>query len=51
MQDWLFLIALNHVFSALEAFVSANLYDFPGDLKMRTLPNGRAGVGVSLPIR
>jgi len=51
VQDWLFLIALNHVFSALEAFVSANLYDFPGDLKMRTLPNGRAGVGVSLPIR
>jgi len=51
VQDWLFLIALNHVFSAMEAFVSANLYDFPGDLKMRTLPNGRAGVGMSLPIR
>ena len=51
VQDWLFLLALNHVFSALEAFVSANLYDFPGDLKLRALPNGRAGVGVSLPIR
>jgi hypothetical protein len=51
VQDWLFLLALNHVFSALEAFVSANLYDFPGDLKMRSLPGSRTGVGLTLPLR
>lgn len=51
VQDWLFLLALNHVFSGLEAFVSANLYDFPGDLKMRSLPGSRTGVGLQLPLR
>lgn len=50
-QDWLFLVGVNHLFSALEAFVSANLYDFPGDLRMRPLPGGRTGVGVTLPLR
>ena len=32
-QDWYVLVAVNHLFSALEAYVSANLFDFPGDLK------------------
>lgn len=50
-QDWLFLVGVNHLFSALEAFVSANLYDFPGDLRMRPLPGGRTGVGLTLPLR
>ena len=50
-QDWLFLVGVNHLFSALEAFVSANLYDFPGDLRMRPLPGGRTGVGVTIPLR
>ncbi len=49
-QDWLFLVAVNHLFSGLEAYVSASLFDFPADLRMRALPNGRTGVGVSLPI-
>lgn len=49
-QDWLFLIGVNHLFSALEAFVSANLYDFPGDLSARPLPYGRTGFGMTLPI-
>ncbi|MEP6590534.1 MAG: hypothetical protein ABJC19_05065 [Gemmatimonadota bacterium] len=49
-QDWLFLIGVNHLFSALEAFVAANLYDFPGDLRARRMPDGRTGVGVTLPI-
>lgn len=48
-QDWFVLVAVNHLFSALEAFVSANLYDFPGDLRMRTLPDGRRAIGVTLP--
>lgn len=49
-QDWLFLMGVNHLFSGLEAFVAANLYDFPGDLGMRTLPGGRTGFGVTLPV-
>ncbi|MES2306411.1 MAG: hypothetical protein V4558_12925 [Gemmatimonadota bacterium] len=50
-QDWFFLVGVNHLFAALEAFVSANLYDFPGDLRMRPLPGGRTGVGMTLPLR
>ena len=49
-QDWLVLVAVNHLFSGLEAYVSANLYDFPADLRMRAFPDGRRGVGVTLPM-
>jgi hypothetical protein len=49
-QDWLVLVAVNHLFSGLEAYVSANLFDFPADLRMRALPDGRRGVGVTLPM-
>ena len=48
--DWLFLIAVNHLFAGMEAYVSANLYDFPGELQARILPGGRRGLGVTLPI-
>jgi hypothetical protein len=48
-QDWLFLVAFNHLFSGLEAYVSASLFDFPGDLRMRPMGDGRTGVGVTLP--
>lgn len=50
-QDWIVLVVMNHLFSALEAYVSANLFEFPADLGLRTLPNGRAGFGVTLPLR
>jgi hypothetical protein len=49
-QDWFVLMGVNHLFSALEAFVSANLYDFPADLTARPLPGGRTGFGVALPM-
>ncbi len=49
-QDWLVLVAVNHLFSGLEAYVSANLYDFPADLRMRVFPDGRRGVGLTLPM-
>jgi hypothetical protein len=49
-QDWFALLVANHLFSGLEAFVSANLFDFPGDLKARPLPGGRTGVGLTLPM-
>lgn len=49
-QDWFVLLGANHLFSGLEAFVSANLFDFPGDLQARALPGGRTGLGLALPI-
>lgn len=49
-EDWLVLLAANHLFSGLEAFVSANLFDFPGDLRMRRMNDGRTGVGLTLPM-
>lgn len=49
-QDWFVLVAVNHLFSGLEAYVAANLYDFPADLRMRPLPGGRTGVQLTLPL-
>ena len=49
-QDWITLIVFDHLMSGLEAYVSAHLYDFPGDLQMQALPDGRMGVGVTLPL-
>lgn len=49
-QDWFVLVGMNHLFSGLEAFVSANLFDFPGDLTARPLSGGRTGFGLSLPV-
>jgi hypothetical protein len=48
-EDWLILLAFNHLFSGLEAFVSAHLADFPGDLRFQALPGG-VGASISLPI-
>ena len=47
-QDWLVLLGFNHLFSALEAFVSAHLSDFPRDLHIRALPGPRPGLGVTV---
>jgi hypothetical protein len=49
-EDWLILLAFNHLFAGLEAYVGAHLTDFPGDLKIRALPDG-LGASVSVPIR
>lgn len=48
--DWLFLIGVNHLFAGLEAYVSASLYDFPGELRAQLLPDGRRGLGFTLPL-
>jgi hypothetical protein len=52
-QDWLVLLGFNHLFSAIEAYVSAHLWDFPDDLQIRAvpLPEGGVGAGVRLPLR
>ncbi len=49
-EDWLVLLAFNHLFAGLEAYVSAHLADFPGDLRIEKVPGG-VGAAVSLPIR
>jgi len=49
-EDWLVLLAFNHLFSGLEAYISAHLADFPGDLGLQAMPGG-AGAVISLPIR
>lgn len=49
-QDWVALIIFNHLFSALEAYVSAHLLDFPPDLRIRPLPGGRTGFGVTFKL-
>jgi hypothetical protein len=49
-EDWVVLLAFNHLFAGLEAYVGAHLADFPGDLKIRAVPGG-VGASVSVPIR
>ena len=47
-EDWLILLAFNHLFSGLEAYVSAHLWDFPEDLQIQATPQGIGG-SLSLP--
>jgi hypothetical protein len=49
-EDWIVLLAFNHLFAGLEAYVSAHLADFPGDLRFRAMPRG-FGASLSLPVR
>jgi hypothetical protein len=49
-EDWLVYMGINHVLSALEAYVSAKLWDFPPDLDLRAGPEG-ISAGASIPIR
>ena len=49
-EDWLVYMGINHVASALEAYVSAHLWDFPGELQFRAAPGGFAA-GASVPVR
>jgi len=50
-EDWIVLLVFNHLLAGAEAYVSANLYDFPAALKLRALPGGRTGVGLSVPLK
>ena len=50
-DDWLVILGFNHLMSGLEAYVSAHLWDFPPDLKLRPLPGGGVAGSVSLPVR
>jgi hypothetical protein len=51
-EDFLVLLALNHVAAGVEAYVAAHLYDFPGDLKLTPAPHGmRAELTVPFRLR
>ena len=50
-EDWIVLLAFNHLLAAAEAYVSALLYDYPAALQARRLPDGSTGIGVSIPLR
>jgi hypothetical protein len=49
-EDWIVLLVFNHLFSGLEAYVSAHLADFPGDLRFQAVPGGIGG-SLSVPFR
>jgi hypothetical protein len=46
-EDWVTAIVFTHLFSAADAFVSAQLWDLPARVEMRRLPQG-TGVGASI---
>ena len=49
-QDWIVLLVANHLLAGLEAYVSAHLWDFPGDLKLEAAPGGGYDARVSIPL-
>ena len=49
-EDWIAMLAFNHLFSAADAFVSSQLWDLPAQVELRALPRG-TGLGLSFPIR
>ena len=50
-EDWLVILALNHLIAGLEAYVSAHLWDFPGDLALKPVRGGGVAASVSFPVR
>jgi hypothetical protein len=48
-EDWLVLLGFNHLFAGLEAYISAHLADFPGDLRFEAVPGG-VGATLSIPL-
>jgi len=49
-QDWLVLLAFNHLFAGLDAFVGSHLQDFPADVRLRPTPHG-VGLQATVPFR
>jgi hypothetical protein len=47
VEDWIAFLIANHLFSAADAFVAANLWDLPAQLSIRVTPD-RASVGAKL---
>jgi hypothetical protein len=49
-EDWVVLLAFNHVLAGLEAYVSGHLAEFPADLGLQAVPGG-LGASLSVPFR
>ncbi len=47
VQDWVVLLVFNHLFAGAEAFVAAQLWDFPAAAEVRRLPHG-IGLGARI---
>lgn len=50
-EDWLVIMAVNHLVAGLEAYVSAHLWDFPGDLALKPARGGGVAASVTFPVR
>ena len=50
-EDWLVLMGFNHLLAGLEAYVSAHLWDFPGDVAVTPVQGGGVAAALSLPVR
>ena len=50
-EDWLVIMAVNHLIAGLEAYVSAHLWDFPGDLALKPMRGGGVAASVTFPVR
>jgi hypothetical protein len=48
IEDWAILWGFNHLVAAAEAFVAAQLWDFPTELDVRALPDGTTGLGLKV---
>jgi len=49
-EDWLVLLGVNHLLAGLEAYIAANLSDFPAELRFRREPGG-FGASLRIPVR
>ena len=49
-EDWYVLLAVNHLVAGLEAFIAAQLLDFPAELKLEHTPD-RVNAGFAFPFR
>jgi hypothetical protein len=50
-EDWMVIMAVNHLVAGLEAYVSAHLWDFPGDLALKPVRGGGVAASVTFPVR
>jgi hypothetical protein len=50
-EDWLFILALNHMISGIEAYVTGHFWDFPKNLSIQARRGGGMTATLSLPIQ
>jgi len=52
VEDWVAVVIFNHLFAGADAFVSAQLWDFPQHVQLRAFPvPGGAGLSVRMAVR